>query len=216
MDKYKTIFETYQIEMIEKKSKFISTAIYVDSVQSAEENLKNIKNKYKDATHNVFAYRVISQNRIYEKQSDDGEPSGTAGMPILMVIRGMELFNILIVVTRYYGGTLLGTGGLTKAYGSSAKEVLKEIVEKEIYHLYILKFSYSQMGQLKYEILKDGHILYNTIYGEFVEFFVYIKKEDDEFFIKKISEITQNSVNIEFQKQCYGYIYNDKHFFEQI
>ena len=111
--------ETKEKEIVEKKSRFIAQIIKITSEEEANKKILEIKKKHRDAKHNVFAYRIV--NGI-EKFSDDGEPSGTAGVPILDILRGEKLENILLVVTRYFGGILLGTGGLVRAYSSAAKE----------------------------------------------------------------------------------------------
>ena len=125
MDKkteFYTIRDSSTAEIIEKKSRFIANAYHVDSREEAENKINELKKKYFDAKHNCFAFSIIDENdNLLEKSSDDGEPSGTAGAPILNVIRKNNLHNILIVVTRYFGGILLGTGGLTRVYSSSTE-----------------------------------------------------------------------------------------------
>ena len=111
----------YTAEIVEKKSKFIAKIVKVSSEEEALEELKNIKKEHRDARHNVFAYRIANAS---ERFSDDGEPSGTAGVPILDILRGEKLQNVLVVVTRYFGGILLGTGGLVKAYSSATKDAI--------------------------------------------------------------------------------------------
>ena len=108
-------------EIIEKKSRFIAKVVRVNSEEEAAEKLAEIKKEHRDARHNVFAYRIANSS---ERFSDDGEPSGTAGVPILNILRGESLENILVVVTRYFGGILLGTGGLVRAYSTAAKEAI--------------------------------------------------------------------------------------------
>ncbi len=117
---FKTIENEGIAQIVEKKSKFIAHAFYVESINEAEEYLGKIRKKYYDARHNCYAYRINVEDETYEKQSDDGEPSGTAGAPILNILKKKELSNVLVVVTRYFGGILLGTGGLVKAYSEAA------------------------------------------------------------------------------------------------
>ena len=112
---YKTIEKNISAELVEKKSKFIANIFYIESKEEAEEIIKNTNKKYHDARHNCYAYRVFNNEEIIEKSSDDGEPSGTAGAPMLTIISKNNLINILVIVTRYFGGILLGTGGLVKA-----------------------------------------------------------------------------------------------------
>lgn len=114
-----TIRENVEYVLTEKKSKFIANLIQVSSKEEAEETIKKYKKKYYDARHNCIAYRVIDDDKVLEKSSDDGEPSGTAGGPMLNILQKNNLCNVLIIVTRYFGGILLGTGGLVRAYSDS-------------------------------------------------------------------------------------------------
>ena len=121
----KTIKENVTAQLAEKKSKFISDIYHVNSVEEAEAKLQEIHKKYYDAKHHCFAYRILEQDGIIEKASDDGEPSGTAGAPMLNILQKNELCNIIVVVTRYFGGILLGTGGLVRAYTQVAKQAVE-------------------------------------------------------------------------------------------
>ena len=118
MEEFVTIKDNVQFELVEKKSRFIANLFYVESTQKAENIIKEIRKKYYDAKHNCIAYRIIDNGRIVEKASDDGEPSGTAGAPMLNILQKNNLANVLIIVTRYFGGILLGTGGLVRAYSA--------------------------------------------------------------------------------------------------
>ena len=121
MEKFKTIEGKVTAEVEEKKSRFIANLFYVESVEEAENCLKQIKKKYYDARHNCYAY-VVKEENIIKKSSDDGEPSGTAGSPILNVLEKNNLCNVIVIVTRYFGGILLGTRGFSKSiYRSSSK-----------------------------------------------------------------------------------------------
>ena len=121
-----TIKDYVEEELIEKKSKFIADIFYVETIEEVEENIKQIHKKYYDAKHHCFAYRLLQNDTIIEKASDDGEPSKTAGAPMLQVLNKNELVNILVVVTRYFGGILLGTGGLVRAYTQATQNALKK------------------------------------------------------------------------------------------
>ena len=122
-DEYYTVKDEFnKSELRIKSSRFIASAVYVQNRRIAEEHYDKLKKKYHDATHNCYAYRI--SDNIY-RFSDDGEPSGTAGMPILRVLENQNLFETLIVVTRYFGGTKLGTGGLARAYSEAATSVIK-------------------------------------------------------------------------------------------
>ena len=120
---FNSIKENVSGEIIEKKSRFIANIFYIESESEAEDIIKEIKKEYYDARHNCFAYIIDREN--ISKFSDDGEPSGTAGVPILNILKGRNLSNILVIVTRYFGGTLLGTGGLVRAYSDATIEALK-------------------------------------------------------------------------------------------
>ena len=113
------ITKNAEYELVEKKSKFIANAIYLESKEDAENKLNIIKRKYHDARHNCYAYRILEDDKISERSSDDGEPSGTAGGPMLNILQKNNLCNVLVVVTRYFGGILLGTGGLVRAYSGA-------------------------------------------------------------------------------------------------
>ncbi len=120
-----TVVESSSAELIEKKSRFIAELYPIVSKSEAERIIENVKSNYKDAKHHCFAFSVYEDNQKYTKCSDDGEPSGTAGVPILNVIEKNNISNVLIVVTRYFGGILLGTGGLTRAYSGAATNAIK-------------------------------------------------------------------------------------------
>lgn len=161
------IIENNVINTIEiKKSKFITYLIKLDNVEEVEIKLNEIKKEYKDATHYCYAY--IIQNK--EKASDNGEPSGTAGVPILNVLKKNNLSNILCVVIRYFGGIKLGAGGLVRAYTKSVTEALKstEFIELEIGYKVRINFQYSQEKQINY-ILNNSKVLNK----EFLENVVY-------------------------------------------
>lgn len=119
MEEFVTIKDSSSAEIIEKKSKFVANIFYIEKVEEAEEKIKQIKKKYYDAKHNCIAYRVMENERIIEKSSDDGEPSGTAGAPMLSILQKNNLCNVVVIVTRYFGGILLGTGGLVSCYSNA-------------------------------------------------------------------------------------------------
>ena len=154
MDEFITIDETLkvEVEIVEKKSKFIGNLFYINTVNEAEEIIKSIKKKYHDAKHHCIAYRVIEEEKLIERSSDDGEPSGTAGSPMLSILQKNNLCNILIVVTRYFGGILLGTGGLVSCYSRATLEALDKAqkVEKCIGQEAHVELDYSNLEIFKY------------------------------------------------------------------
>ena len=127
MENFLTIQEEEQTQIVEKKSKFIAEIHPVSNIQQVENKIKDIKKKYYDAKHHCIAYRIIDEGRVVERASDDGEPSGTAGAPMLNLLKGNNLCNVLVVVTRYFGGILLGTGGLVRAYSESPNLVKQKV-----------------------------------------------------------------------------------------
>lgn len=201
---YKTINQQAQAEIVEKKSRFIANVLPVSSEEEAINFINKIKKQYYDARHNCFAY-VIGGNIPIIRFSDDGEPSGTAGKPILDVLLGENLENVVIVVTRYFGGTLLGTGGLVRAYGKSAKEgiLLGKMVEMDTYTKFFISVDYSLIGKIQYEITNSGHILIDTQYTDLVKFIVYVKSQLIEDFTKSIINITNNNVNINKENEYF-------------
>ena len=150
MNEFITIKKDEMAEIVEKKSKFIANIVKIETQKEAEEKIKEIKKKYYDAKHNCIAYRVYELENLIEKSSDDGEPSGTAGGPMLNILRNQELGNILVVVTRYFGGILLGTGGLVRAYSEATLEALKKAEKvKRVLGIEIqVNLKYSQFDNL--------------------------------------------------------------------
>lgn len=153
MQMYKTLAKHAENEIIIKKSRFITNVMPVCSEDEAQEFIRGINKRHRDATHNVYAYRITEN---LEKYSDDGEPSGTAGMPVLNVIKGKELYNSCVVVTRYYGGIMLGAGGLVRAYSQSADKGLTvdNIITKRLYQILTITFHLAKFGIVK-RIVED-------------------------------------------------------------
>lgn len=165
---HNTIKENASYEIVEKKSKFIGNVFYVETREEAENLIKEHKKKYHDARHNCWAYRVIEDSNIIEKSSDDGEPSGTAGAPMLNILSKEDIVNTLVIVTRYFGGILLGTGGLVKAYSEATKLALEKakITKIDDGFVYRLEIKYSDLESFKY-FMKNNEI--NIIKEEYFE-----------------------------------------------
>ena len=151
LDQYKTVLEGGTGEITEKKSRFIATVRPVSSKEEALAFLEETRKKYWDARHNCYAYSV-GMNREYTRCSDDGEPSGTAGRPMLDVILGEDIYNVAVVVTRYFGGVLLGTGGLVRAYSKAVQEGFREsrIIEKKHGICLTVTTDYTGIGKIQY------------------------------------------------------------------
>ena len=195
-DIYKTVAEQTESLLIEKKSKFIANVKPVDNEADELEFLNEIRSKYPDATHNVYAY-VIDENNIY-RYSDDGEPSGTAGMPVLDAIRKRDIVDVIVVVTRYFGGTLLGTGGLVHTYGASAKMGLNNsrVVDRVLCDILSVTVSYSLLGKMQHEIMSRGYILEDTLYEDNVTFVLSVPVQDTERVTKDLINLTNAGCEI--------------------
>jgi len=191
MDKFKTIKINATADFIEKKSEFIGHAYPAQSEAEALAILEAVRINHAKATHNAFAY-IIDPVIKYAKANDDGEPSGTAGMPILECLRKESLVNVIVVVTRYYGGIMLGGGGLTRAYGRAAREavVAAGIAEMLLHQQFQITVPYHLSGKVQYEILGAGHIIEAADYAENVAFTVIIKNDDADGFRTKITDMT--------------------------
>ncbi len=209
---FKTVLKQGYALVEEKKSEFIANVFPVETEEEALEQLNAIKKQYKDARHNCFAYIINENGVLKERYSDDGEPSGTAGMPILEVLRREELFNVLVVITRYFGGTLLGTGGLVRNYGKSTKDGVLDakIITKQQYQKYIFNVSYEVSGKLQFAILQNNGIIDDTEYQEDVTFTVFVKLEDVKPLTEEVLEITNGKINTEPVDSCYGALVDDK------
>lgn len=162
----KVILENCTAEIVEKKSRFIANLFYVANVEETEEKLNQIKKKYYDAKHNCFAY-VLGVSAETVKSSDDGEPQGTAGHPMLDILKGNNLTNCIAIVTRYFGGTLLGTGGLVRAYSDSLKAAIANAKTSELLNAYKVSFeiNYDDYGKVENLVQNLNQLNENNIYS---------------------------------------------------
>lgn len=179
-------------ELEEKKSRFIANTLPVSSQEEALAFIEKIKKQYWDARHNCYAY-VLGDHHEIQRFSDDGEPGGTAGKPMLDVLLGEDIHNAVIVVTRYFGGTLLGTGGLVRAYSGAAKEGLTGslILTKRQGRRLFLKTAYPDVGKIQYLLLGNNIPILSEDYGADVTFEVLIPLELE----KSITEELVNGTN---------------------
>lgn len=203
MEEFITILNDETAEIVEKKSKFIANLIHVESVEEAEIKIKEIKKKYHDARHNCVAYRIAEGDKILEKSSDDGEPSGTAGGPMLNILQKNNLCNLVVIVTRYFGGILLGTGGLVRAY-SDATQLAIEISTKVIKVKGIeinVGLEYSDLEVFKYYCRNNDINIKNIEYGENV-----ILKTEMEENRKKVflNDIEIKKLNVQYYQEVGG------------
>lgn len=188
MGEFNTIFEKHiSAELVEKKSKFIANLFYVETSEEAENMIKEVKKKYFDAKHNCFAYLICNNNEIEKRFSDDGEPSGTAGAPMMEILEKQNLCNVVVVVTRYFGGILLGTGGLVRAYSDSLKLAIEKasIVTQQNGYEVNVEVSYSDLEKFKYYCNKNniniiGYEFLNNVFCK-----IEANDEDNEEFLKE-------------------------------
>ncbi len=168
MEEFVTIENNITSEFTEKKSKFIGNFFYVESIEDAEQIIKDVKKKYFDARHNCIAYRIMDEGKIVERFSDDGEPSGTAGAPMLNILQKNNLVNVLIIVTRYFGGILLGTGGLVRAYQNSLILAIEKSnkVTKCLGECLEVCLEYSDFESFKYYCKNNNINIVETNYKE--------------------------------------------------
>ena len=193
-------------EIVEKKSKFIANMFYVESKENAENIIKDLKKKYFDARHNCSSYRILENGNIIEKANDDGEPSGTAGAPMLNLLQKNNLCNVLVVVTRYFGGILLGTGGLVRAYSDATIQAIENAEKLEIClgREFEVKVDYSNLENLKYYCRKNNMNITKTDYLNEIVCNIEIENENLEKFIK---DIEKRAINIlEYKDICEKYI----------
>ena len=204
MEAYNTVYSGGSGEIVEKKSRFIADVFPVTSEDEAMEYLEEIRKRYWDARHHCWAY-VIGRNPAAERMSDDGEPAGTAGKPILEVIRGRGLTDVLVVVTRYFGGTLLGTGGLVRAYTASAAEGLKhsEIITR--FHGFKLKISadYTALGKIQYLLGQKKISILESVYTDRVELTALVPDEEERELYKEIMDGTNGQAELEKEMECW-------------
>lgn len=180
---FKTIKEeNVQAEIVEKKSKFIANVFYVETSKDAEEIIKSISKKYYDARHNCYAYSVQNPNESIKRFSDDGEPSGTAGAPMLNIIEKNNISNILVIVTRYFGGILLGTGGLVRAYSEATIKALEKVTyaKEECGMELSITINYSDFENFKYFCKKNNINIISTKYNNCVECIIEVNNEEKD------------------------------------
>lgn len=200
MGKYYVIQKNAEATVIEKKSRFIAKAFTVNSEEEATALLNDIKKKYWDARHNCYAF-VIGDNNECQRCSDDGEPSGTAGKPILEVIHGNELHNCMVVVTRYFGGILLGTGGLVRAYQQATIDALNNAGKNEIISgkRINIKTDYSSYSKLMHLTQKLGIEIKNVEYTDNIIAYIETSEEAGKKLMEEFTELTAGQAEYEVE-----------------
>lgn len=196
MRSYKTLSGSANVEITEKKSKFIAYARPIQTEQEASIFISEVRGLHWDAKHNVYAY-VLKEGNV-SRYNDDGEPHGTAGIPILNVLKGMELFNAAVVVTRYFGGVLLGTGGLVRTYSKSAKLAIDAagVIGMSMCCRCQLSCTYDQYGKILNILSEVGGQPDNADFNDFVVLRFFILEELCNLIEKKVSEVTSGKVKV--------------------
>ena len=188
---YKTIKTTKEHEIVIQKSRFIAHTARAETAEEAIAFIDRIKKQHKDANHNCSAYLIGEHDHI-QKANDDGEPSGTAGLPILEVIRKRGLKDTVIVVTRYFGGIKLGAGGLIRAYGKSASEGVKAagVVERRLMKVMTAAIDYTWLGKIENELHASSYEIKEIRYGEQVEVDVFVEETQVNEYMDWMTELT--------------------------
>ncbi|MCB8816652.1 IMPACT family protein [Desulfosporosinus shakirovi] len=199
MDGFNTLPERKTWERIIDKSRFIGIAVPLTTVEQIDKAMQNIREEYPNARHYVYAYRL--HDGFIEKSSDDGEPQGTGGRPILDILQHRNIWNVLLVVVRYFGGVLLGTGGLSRAYGGTARQLINETELKELalYQIYVLSVPYEWFEMLKYQFDQHNWIIEKEDFRDVIELLVHVHGQEAEVFQKWVDDFTRRQVRCEVQ-----------------
>jgi len=202
----RTVLDNSSGEYEEKRSRFLSWAFPVSSEDAVFSHLASLKKKYYDARHHCYAYIIESETEI-QRFSDDGEPSGTAGLPILEAIRKKGLTNILVVVVRYFGGILLGASGLVRAYGKAAVSALDNalIVTRKLCYKTCVRMDYALYGKIRNFIDSRSFPVYDSKFTDIVELVIILEDDRKENFYKEIVEITGGKAEVEFGQKVHAY-----------
>ncbi len=204
LTEYKAVYEGGVGEVVEKRSRFIATVVSVQTEDEALQFIESVRKKYWDARHHCYAY-VVGERAQLQRCSDDGEPGGTAGKPILEVIMGEEVRNVALVVTRYFGGTLLGTGGLVRAYSSAAKEGLaSSVIITKIPGVKLrIGTDYNGLGKIQYLLGQKGLEVLDAVYTEKVELEALIPEKLLGDIKADITEGTNGQAMMQEGESCY-------------
>ena len=208
---YKTVYRKGESRRIEKKSEFIGRVAYAATKEAAEEFIRSIREREKDATHNCTAY-IIGEEGLIQKYDDDGEPQKTAGPPILEVLKRNDLRNVVCVVTRYFGGTLLGAGGLIRAYSSAASDALIDAKIVEMHEAVDITFSYSYTahGAIENYMREQGYPIIDSAFSDQVQVMTTVYKSGKEAFESYLQDATSGEVVITEEKETDRPVYENK------
>lgn len=200
MNSFVTIKENIETEIIVKKSKFICNLIKVENQEEAEQAIRKIKKKYYDARHNCVAYRIVEDEKVIEKSSDDGEPSGTAGGPMLNILQKNNLCNVVAIVTRYFGGILLGTGGLVRSYSDVTLNAIdaSEKIEKCIGLEFKAKVEYNNLEFFKYYCKINNIFIEDINYSDKIVCRIQLEEEKKQKLIEDFETKKINLIDLKF------------------
>ncbi|MCG1450224.1 YigZ family protein [Staphylococcus epidermidis] len=192
-----TIKQAHSIENVISKSRFIAYIKPVSTENEAKAFIDAIKTKHKDATHNCSAYTVGPEMNI-QKANDDGEPSGTAGIPMLEILKKLEIHNVCVVVTRYFGGIKLGAGGLIRAYSGAVRDVIYDIGRVELREAIpvTVTLDYDQTGKFEYELASTTFLLREQFYTDKVSYQIDVVKNEYDAFIDFLNRITSENYDL--------------------
>lgn len=195
MSNFYTIEDYGTDEFVEKKSKFIGYIKHVETEEDANEFIGSIKSKHWDAKHNVYAY-ILGENGAIQRSTDDGEPAGTAGRPVLEVIKGEGLTNVVIVVTRYFGGILLGTGGLVRAYGKAAKLAVENCVKVRPVCMKTVAIcaDYELVGKIQNYLIQNNVVIDHIEYQNNAMIYTLIEENEVEGFTESLNQQFQTTI----------------------
>lgn len=201
---YFTVKEHGEHEIVIQKSRFIAHVKRAETEEEAQNFIQEIKKQHWNATHNCSAYMIGEHDQI-QKANDDGEPSGTAGVPMLEVLKKRNLKDTVVVVTRYFGGIKLGAGGLIRAYGKATSEGINAVgvVERKLMAIMHVKADYTWLGKLENEIRSSQYLLKEIHYSDLVEVEVYVEDAQTEAFSEWITELTNGQATITVGKSEY-------------
>lgn len=201
---YKILYQAGEGEIVEKKSRFIATIRPADSEEEALSFIAEMRKKYWDATHNCTAF-VIGENHEQMRCNDDGEPSQTAGRPMLDVLLGEDVHNCCAVVTRYFGGTLLGTGGLVRAYSAAVKEGLRncQILEKQLARKLTVETDYTGLGKIQYILGEEKLSTLDSQYADKVSLTLLVPVDQLDPLMEKLTEGTNGRCVMEPGEQVW-------------
>lgn len=204
MENYRTIKENTVDEIEIKKSRFICFLKRVETEEEALEFIEEIKKEHWKATHNCSAY-TLGLNDEIQRAHDDGEPSGTAGVPMLEIFLKRELKNVVAVVTRYFGGIKLGAGGLIRAYGGAVNRAVDKVgvVERQLQQLIDVRVSYSQSGSVEHSLREANYSIQDISYAENITFHCVIPLEEEDKFRKDIANWTSAEADVEIVNKAW-------------